>query len=267
MAGARVPRPRVRRRPQRAGAPPRDWRPPRPRAAGRPGPRAPSAEHPGPRPRRGRRDPRRTTRRNRGRRDRRAQGRADRPRRRRPRAASGPARTSHAGHRAPRPPGRRAGRARGSRAMNGVLGWDIGGVNTKVAHVAEAQVLAARAAPYELQRDAAALAPLLGHLARDLGAGPAVAHAVTMTAELSQLFRTKREGVGFVLDAVAAAFPDACVRVWGVDARWRTPAQARREPLAVAAANWAATAHVVGRICSDCLLVDVGSTKIGRAHV
>ncbi len=144
--------------------------------------------------------------------------------------------------------------------MNAVLGWDIGGVNTKVAHVVDAQVLSARAAPYELQRDPVALAPLLGQLAHDLGAGPAVAHAVTMTAELSQLFRTKREGVGFVLDAVATAFPDACVRVWGVDARWRTPAQARWDPLAVAAANWAATAHLVGRLCSDCLLVDVGST-------
>jgi len=144
--------------------------------------------------------------------------------------------------------------------MTGVLGWDIGGVNTKVAHVADARVVAARAAPYELQRDPAALAPLLGHLARDVGAGPAVAHGVTMTAELSQLFRSKREGVAFVLDAIAVAFPDASVRVWGVDARWRTPAQARREPLAVAAANWAATAHVVGRICADCLLVDVGST-------
>ncbi len=112
--------------------------------------------------------------------------------------------------------------------MNGVLGWDIGGVNTKVARVADAHLLDARAAPYELQRDPAALAPLLVHLAHDLGAGPADAHAVTMTAELSQLFRTKREGVGFVLDAVAAAFPDACVRVWSVDARWRTPAEARR---------------------------------------
>ena len=144
--------------------------------------------------------------------------------------------------------------------MNGVLGWDIGGVNTKVAHVADARVVAARVVPYELQRDPAALAPLLERLARVVGAGAGVTHAVTMTAELSQLFRTKREGVGFVLDALAAAFPDACVRVWGVDARWRTPAQARHEPLAVAAANWAATAHVVGRMCSDCLLVDVGST-------
>src|SRR3989442_143370 len=229
MAASRVPRPRARRRPQRSGAPARDWRPPRPRAAGRPGRQAHSPAHTALRPRRGRRDRRRTTRRNRGGRGRRAPRRADPPRRRRPGAASGPARTSHAGHRAPTPPGRRAGRARGSRAMNGVLGWDIGGVNTKVAHVADAQVLAARAAPYELQRDPAALVPLLGRLAQDMGAGPAVAHAVTMTAELSQLFRTKREGVGFVLAAVAAA-------------------------------NWAATAHVVGRSCSDCLLVDVGST-------
>jgi len=144
--------------------------------------------------------------------------------------------------------------------MSGVLGWDVGGVNTKAARVAGARIVGARAVPYEIQRDPAALAPLLVRLASDLDGDSADAHAVTMTAELSQLFRTKREGVGFVLDAVAAAFPAACVRVWGVDAVWRTPAEARREPLAVAAANWAATACVVGRLVPDCLLIDVGST-------
>lgn len=144
--------------------------------------------------------------------------------------------------------------------MSGVLGWDVGGVNTKAARVAGARVVGARAVPYEIQRDPAALAPLLVRLASDLDGDSADAHAVTMTAELSQLFRTKREGVGFVLDAVATAFPAACVRVWGVDAEWRTPAEARREPLAVAAANWAATARIVGRLVPDCLLIDVGST-------
>jgi len=144
--------------------------------------------------------------------------------------------------------------------MNAVLGWDIGGVNTKGARVMQARVVAARAVPYELQRDPAALAPLLRRLACDVGAAPDDPHAVTMTAELSQLFRTKREGVGFVLDAVTAAFPEASVRVWTVDARWLTPAQARAEPYAVAAANWAATAHLVARLVPDCLLIDVGST-------
>jgi len=144
--------------------------------------------------------------------------------------------------------------------MTTVLGWDIGGVNTKAARVAGGRVLAARALPYEIQRDPAGLTPLLHRLAHDLGAGEGEPHGVTMTAELSQLFRTKRDGVAFVLDAVAAAFPGADVRVWSVDGRWRAPAEARRDPLAVAAANWAATARVVGRWRSDCLLLDTGST-------
>lgn len=141
-----------------------------------------------------------------------------------------------------------------------VLGWDIGGINTKVARVADGTLVGAHIAPFELQRDPAALTPLLERLAKDLGTTPADAHAVTMTAELSQVFRTKREGVGFVLDAVTAAVPNARVLVWGVDARWRTPAEARRDPIAVAAANWVATAYVVGRMYADCVLVDVGST-------
>ncbi|PYO82687.1 MAG: hypothetical protein DMD65_08030 [Gemmatimonadetes bacterium] len=150
--------------------------------------------------------------------------------------------------------------------MTTVLGWDIGGVNTKAARVAggSGHVLAARAVPYEIQRDPAGLIPLLRHLARDLG-GEEGLHAVTMTAELSQLFRTKREGVAFVLDAVVAAFPGADVHVWGVDGRWRTPEEARGDPLAVAAANWAATARIVGRSFSDCLLLDTGSTTTPRA--
>lgn len=144
--------------------------------------------------------------------------------------------------------------------MSSVLGWDIGGVNTKAARVVNGRVDSTRAVPYEIQRDPAALVPLLDRVAHELGAQGSEAHAVTMTAELSQRFRTKREGVGFVLDAVAAAFPEAPVKVWGADARWRTPDEARREPLAVAAANWAATARFVGRTFPDCVLIDVGST-------
>jgi len=144
--------------------------------------------------------------------------------------------------------------------MKGVLGWDIGGVNTKVTRATAMRVVATRVVPYEIQRDPAALAPLLDRLARELGAQPGDAHAVTMTAELSQLFRTKREGVAFVLDAATQAFPDGLVRVYAVDGRWRTVDEARRDPLAVAAANWAATARLVARTFPDCVLIDVGST-------
>jgi probable H4MPT-linked C1 transfer pathway protein len=141
-----------------------------------------------------------------------------------------------------------------------VIGWDVGGVNTKVAHVAEGEVLAVRWRPYELQRAPHELAPLLRELAVEVGADAAAAHAVTMTAELSQMFRTKREGVAFVLDAVEAAFPSSVIRVYAVDGRWLTPEEARQEPLAVAAANWAATAHAIAGHHPNALLVDIGTT-------
>lgn len=141
-----------------------------------------------------------------------------------------------------------------------VVGWDIGGVNTKVARAAEGKVLAARSRPYGIQHDLEALAPLLRTLAREIGAGDGDTHAVTMTAELSQLFRTKREGVGAVLDAVCSAFPSGCLHLFTVDGRFIAPELARERPMAVAASNWAATAFMVARICTDAVLVDTGTT-------
>ncbi|HUQ79911.1 MAG TPA: hydantoinase/oxoprolinase family protein, partial [Gemmatimonadaceae bacterium] len=141
-----------------------------------------------------------------------------------------------------------------------MTGWDIGGVNTKVARVANGLVIAARTQPYELQRDPGALAPLLAALATQVGAIANEPHAVTMTAELSQMFRTKREGVAFVIDAVCAAFPGADVRIYAVDGRFLPPAAARLEPLAVAASNWAATARLVALDHPNAILVDIGTT-------
>jgi probable H4MPT-linked C1 transfer pathway protein len=141
-----------------------------------------------------------------------------------------------------------------------VLGWDIGGVNTKVAHVAGGSAVFVRTRAFELQRDPPGLVAVLRGLATEVFADEKVTHAVTMTAELSQFFRTKREGVAFVLDAVEAAFPGSPVAVFAVDGRFLPPAEARRSPLAVAGANWAATARAVARRHADALLVDVGTT-------
>ena len=103
-----------------------------------------------------------------------------------------------------------------------MIGWDVGGVNTKVACVAGGRVLAVRGRPYELQHAPDALVPLLRELAAEVHADPdAEAHAVTMTAELSQMFRTKKDGVAFVLDAITTAFPAAAVHVFTVDGRVR----------------------------------------------
>jgi probable H4MPT-linked C1 transfer pathway protein len=143
-----------------------------------------------------------------------------------------------------------------------ILGWDIGGVNVKVARVDEV-VLDARSRPFELQRQPDALVRVLSDLASDVGAIPtssSLSCAVTMTAELSQMFRTKRDGVSFVLDAVGAAFPEADVRVFTTDGRFLDVDAARREPMAVAAANWAAAARLAATRWPTALLVDIGTT-------
>jgi len=144
--------------------------------------------------------------------------------------------------------------------MNGVLGWDIGGVNTKVARVVDGDIVDVQARAFEIQRQPDALRPLLLELTQAVGGQPGDVHALTMTAELSQAFRTKREGVRFVIDHVLAAFPGALVRVHTVDGRFIDGAAARAAPLDVAASNWAATARLVAQSWPDAIVVDVGST-------
>jgi len=145
-----------------------------------------------------------------------------------------------------------------------ILGWDIGGVNTKVARlqpVAEGFVLRTVSLPYEVQREPGALAPVLIAAASEAGGEPSDIHAVTMTAELSQAFRTKREGVGFVLDALQAAFPGSIAYGYTVDGRFVGPEEARARPLSVSASNWAATANWIARTIPTCVLIDIGTTS------
>jgi hypothetical protein len=143
-----------------------------------------------------------------------------------------------------------------------VTGWDIGGANVKAAHVArdgQATAIATVSRPFEIWRDARALTGVLRDVARELP--PADSTAVTMTAELSDAFRTKREGVNFVLDAVGDVAPGA-LAVFTTDGSFVSDAEARQRPLSAAASNWMATAMLVARHVPDALLIDVGTTTV-----
>ncbi|HEU4589049.1 MAG TPA: hydantoinase/oxoprolinase family protein [Gemmatimonadales bacterium] len=144
--------------------------------------------------------------------------------------------------------------------MSLIIGWDVGGVNTKAVRVTGAGELRAALEPFEMQRAGERLGALLAGLARRLEASPDARHAVTMTAELSQFFRTKREGVAYVLDAFRAVAPPERIHVFGTDGRFHAPADARRRPLLVSASNWAATAQLVASAVPDAILIDIGST-------
>ena len=135
------------------------------------------------------------------------------------------------------------------------LAVDIGGANTKAAWF-DGELVRTLTRPFEVWRDREALAGVLC----EVGAGPAEAVAITMTAELSDAFRTKREGVAFVLDAAEEALGDRPLSVLTTAGELVTVEQARARPWDVAAANWVATALAVANAHPDALLIDVGST-------
>jgi probable H4MPT-linked C1 transfer pathway protein len=145
----------------------------------------------------------------------------------------------------------------GTTRMVGTLAMDIGGANTKAAWL-HGTALRTVSRPFEVWRDRAALSRVLREVAAEVAAGPAGAVAITMTAELSDAFRTKREGVAFVLDAAEDALGELTVLTTAGELV--SVAEARARPLDVAAANWVATALAVAEAHPEALLIDVGST-------
>ena len=149
-------------------------------------------------------------------------------------------------------------------AADAVLGWDIGGVNTKVARLSptpHGPVLRSASVVFEIKDDPLALADTLKRAASSVGGEIGDRHAVTMTAELSQAFHTKREGVRFILDALEATFCGCELYVYTVDGGFLSATEAREAPLLVSAANWAATASLVARSVPTCVVIDIGTTS------
>jgi (4-(4-[2-(gamma-L-glutamylamino)ethyl]phenoxymethyl)furan-2-yl)methanamine synthase len=146
--------------------------------------------------------------------------------------------------------------------MGGLIGLDVGGANTKGAWLPDGAAAPPRVASrtFEIWRERDALAAVIAGVVEDLGAGAPDAVGLTMTAELSDAFRTKREGVGFVIDAAQRALGGTPLRVLTTAGELIGPDDARERPFDVAASNWVATATWVARERDAAVLIDVGST-------
>jgi len=147
-----------------------------------------------------------------------------------------------------------------------VIGWDIGGANTKAVFLRTengcVEELKAETAYFPVWKDPAKLAEVLSTLKEKVSGNAKVdGVGLTITAELSDAYQTKREGVTHVLACAAEAFAGLPVFVLDVDATLRSIDDARSEPLRVAAANWAATGWMVAQLIKTCVIVDVGSTS------
>jgi (4-(4-[2-(gamma-L-glutamylamino)ethyl]phenoxymethyl)furan-2-yl)methanamine synthase len=143
--------------------------------------------------------------------------------------------------------------------MGGVIGLDVGGANTKAVwrNGGERRTVSR---PFEVWRDREALEAVLREVVAGVAQEPVEAVALTTTAELSDAFRTKREGVGFVLDAAEAALGGPLLLAFTTAGEVVPFPEARARASEVAAANWMASALAVAALYPDALMIDVGST-------
>lgn len=147
-----------------------------------------------------------------------------------------------------------------------ILGFDIGGANLKVAFLrtdeGEVKELQTTIRYFPLWQQGKeqlpqALEQLKEHFLSEANVD---AVGVTMTAELSDAYVTKKEGVLHVLDSLTSLFDASAIFVLDVDTALRSVQEAKRHPMKVAAANWVATGWMVSQLIEQGITVDIGST-------
>jgi probable H4MPT-linked C1 transfer pathway protein len=145
-----------------------------------------------------------------------------------------------------------------------VLAFDVGGANTKAAYLTlQGKEVSAKVAMayFPVWKAPHKLPTVLLGLKERLGANKLDVVGVTLTAELSDAYQTKREGVAHILGCIKDALPQTPIYVLNTDAQMEPLEAALAEPLGVAAANWAATGWLVAQHIQKGVVIDVGSTS------
>ncbi len=138
--------------------------------------------------------------------------------------------------------------------MATIIGWDIGGAHLKAARCVNGGLDAAHEIATPLWRGLDSLEAAFVEMTRRLGPGDA--HAVTMSGECCDAFATRAEGV-VGLAGIARRHLGA-LRLYA--GRHGFIDDVGSHALAVASANWRASAEAAALRQSDGLFIDIGST-------
>lgn len=146
-----------------------------------------------------------------------------------------------------------------------VLGLDIGGANTKATYIKsdknnimDISVVTRYFPIWKKGKDK--LIDVLKGIIREFYVKDFNLVVATMTAELSDVYFSKREGVIHVVSVLESIFQKDKIKILSVDGDIISTNEVKETPLKVAAANWYATGWLVSKISKNCLVVDVGST-------
>ncbi len=150
--------------------------------------------------------------------------------------------------------------------MVNVLGFDIGGANIKAGFIKtqNAKLIEQRTLieyfPF-WKKNKNELQEILYKITKNLSKSILLdGVGVTITAELSDAFKTKKEGIKFVLDSIIDVFANVPKFVVDVKANLISPEDALEKPYSTASANWAATGWMISKLIKNCIVIDVGST-------
>ncbi|ODS38005.1 MAG: hypothetical protein A7316_08725 [Candidatus Altiarchaeales archaeon WOR_SM1_86-2] len=143
-----------------------------------------------------------------------------------------------------------------------VLSFDIGGANTKFAVVSGEEVLERNSIYFPFWKRKNKFGDLLVDIIKKIEIDDIDAIGITMTAELSDAFQTKSEGVNFILKVLKNVLSkyNKEVYVLSNDLRLLSIEEAKQNPYKAASANYLAVPWYVSREIKNGILIDVGST-------
>lgn len=140
-----------------------------------------------------------------------------------------------------------------------LLGLDIGGANTKAILLKEGEVKNYWYKHIPLWKNFEDLKNFLSYLKTFIN--PKIV-GVTMTAELSDTFKSKIEGVKKVIKTVETALSNSKFYFLTTDGDIISKKKAKNSATKIAASNWMASATIVSKKYEKCLLADAGSTTL-----
>ncbi len=140
-----------------------------------------------------------------------------------------------------------------------IVGWDIGGANLKASII--------NFKNYKIKSNQI-YCPIwlnIDNLRKSIisiknNFGNCDYHAVTMTAELVDIFKNKKKGVKKIIELFCKIFPEKKVFFYSINENFLKRKDAILNTDNISSMNWHASASFISKYIKNCILVDIGSS-------
>ena len=145
-----------------------------------------------------------------------------------------------------------------------IIGYDIGGANIKASFIQNEKLISNYIKYFPMwTSEINQLSIVINEIKKQITNNDKLdAIAITMTAELSDAFYTKREGILQITNSLKQVFHNDLDNLYFINiyGNFIKIEEVFKNPLSIAAANWVATSKYVGKMYKNCILIDIGST-------